>query len=185
MPRLTEPDPEAIPEDVALLLKNLPPDPMFRMLSHATTTMGPLLDFARSLYTGLDLPDRLREVAILALAEATGASFVWTQHVPISAAADIDDPTREAIRAGAFDSPALSEADRAVAQFTAAVAGGPGVSDELFETIRARLSEREIVELLQVLGYYWMLGRLSTVLDIEPTETYETYRDGFLGASSA
>jgi hypothetical protein len=157
VPRLNEPDPEAIPDDVARLLENLPPDPMFRMLSHAPSTIEPLLNFARSLYTGLNLPVRLREVAILTLAEATNASFVWTQHIPISSAAD-----------------------RAVAQFTVAVAGGSVVSDELFDSIRPRLSAREIVELLQVLGYYWMLGRISTVLDIEPTETYETYRDRFL-----
>jgi alkylhydroperoxidase family enzyme len=180
VPRLNEPDPEAIPDDVARLLENLPPDPMFRMLSHAPSTIEPLLNFARSLYTGLNLPVRLREVAILTLAEATNASFVWTQHIPISAAAGIDDRTREAIRARTFDSPVLSAADRAVAQFTVAVAGGSVVSDELFDSIRPRLSAREIVELLQVLGYYWMLGRISTVLDIEPTETYETYRDRFL-----
>ncbi|MFC4944256.1 carboxymuconolactone decarboxylase family protein [Pseudonocardia sp. GCM10023141] len=95
-------------------------------------------------------------------------------------AAGIDDPTRAAIRAGTFDDPALSAADRAVGQFTAAVTAGPAVSGELFDTVRAQLSAREIVELLQVLGYYWMLGRISTVLDIEPTESYETYRDRFL-----
>jgi alkylhydroperoxidase family enzyme len=178
--RLNEPGPEAIPDDVARLLENLPPDPMFRMISHAPSTIEPLLSFARSLYTGLNLPVRLREVAILTLAEATNASFVWTQHIPISAAAGIDDPTREAIRARTLDSPVLSAEDRAVAEFTMAVAGGPTVSDELFDTIRAQLPAREIVELLQVLGYYWMLGRISTVLDIEPTETYETYRDRFL-----
>jgi alkylhydroperoxidase family enzyme len=180
MPRLKDPDPAAIPDEVARLLENLPPDPMFRMLSHATSTIGPLMNFARSLYTGLTLPDRLREIAILTLAETTDASFVWTQHLPISAVAGIDDPTREAIRARSFDSPVLSAADRAVAQFTAATAAGPAVPDELFDALQAHLSEREIVELLQVLGYYWMLGRTSTVLAIEPTETYESYRDPFL-----
>ncbi|MFC4944257.1 hypothetical protein [Pseudonocardia sp. GCM10023141] len=44
--RLDEPEPEASPDDVVRLLANLPPDPMFRMLSHASTTIEPLLDFA-------------------------------------------------------------------------------------------------------------------------------------------
>jgi alkylhydroperoxidase family enzyme len=180
MPKLIEPARDAIPPEIAALLDTLPPDPMFKTLAHAPSTLAPMLQFARSLYEGLELPTRLREIAILTLAAATSASFVWTQHVPISQTAGIDDDARNAIQEGSLDSPALTSPDRAVATFAAALAAGPSISEELFETVRAQLSEREFVELLQVLGYYWMLSRISTALEIEPTESYETYRNTFL-----
>ncbi|MEU4673645.1 hypothetical protein AB0F91_38250 [Amycolatopsis sp. NPDC023774] len=127
-----------------------------------------MLEFARSLCTSLQLPARLRELAILALAGETNATFVWTQHVPISAREGIGED--------------LTDAERSVLRFTAAVANGATVPDDVFTEIRAQLSAREIVELLQVLvlGYYAMLGRISTVLDIEPSELYDGYRDSFL-----
>jgi alkylhydroperoxidase family enzyme len=48
---------------------------------------------------------------------------------------------------------ALSGPDRAILQFAAAVTSGPYLSDELFAAVRAVLSEREVVEILQVIGY--------------------------------
>ena len=33
-------------------------------------------------------------------------------------------------------------------------------------TVREYFSEREIVEILQLVGFYWGLGRLCTVLDL-------------------
>ncbi len=59
--------------------------------------------------------------------------------------------------------------------------GGPTVSDELFTALRDVLSEREIVELLQVIGYYWTFGRISTVLEVELTHMYgQEYEATFL-----
>jgi alkylhydroperoxidase family enzyme len=52
------------------------------------------------------------------------------------------------------------------------VVRSPTVSDELFETVRAFLADREIVEVLQVIGYYWTLGRIATVLDVRLTDVY-------------
>ncbi|HEY2202106.1 MAG TPA: hypothetical protein VGH56_09460, partial [Solirubrobacteraceae bacterium] len=37
---------------------------------------------------------------------------------------------------------------------------------QLFD-VREHLSDREIVEVLQLIGFYWGLGRLCTVLDLE------------------
>jgi alkylhydroperoxidase family enzyme len=47
------------------------------------------------------------------------------------------------------------------------------MSDEVFASARKFLSDREIVELLQVCGYYWTLSRLCTVLQVETTQMYD------------
>ena len=181
MARLHDPDPDHIPEDVGQFLSTLPPDPMFRMLSHSVTTVQPLLALARSLYTSLNLPVRTRELAILVLADLIDSTFVWTQHVPISGQAGIDDRVRRLVKSRNYDDPELALADRIVAQFVSAVIGGPTVSDELFTALRDVLSEREIVELLQVIGYYWTFGRISTVLEVELTHMYgQDYEATFL-----
>jgi alkylhydroperoxidase family enzyme len=44
------------------------------------------------------------------------------------------------------------------------------VSNDLFECVRAQFSDREIVELLIAIGYYLMLARLMTVLEIDLDE---------------
>jgi alkylhydroperoxidase family enzyme len=172
MPRLPAPDPRSIPDDVAQLLAALPPDPMFTTLAHAVTTIEPLMGLARALYTTLDLPARTRELAILTLAEQTGATFVWTQHIPTSETAGVTGETRQLIRDRDYRNPALPGPDSTILQFTAAAASGPHVSDELFAAARAVLSEREVVEILQVIGYYWTLSRISTVLDVHATQLY-------------
>ncbi|MGW0165544.1 hypothetical protein ACWDWT_10135 [Streptomyces sp. NPDC003343] len=39
----------------------------------------------------------------------------------------------------------------------------PRIADDVFDTARQFLSERELVEALQVIGYYWTFGRIFTV----------------------
>ena len=172
MPRLNEPDASTIPDDVRRFLADLPPDPMFRMLSHSVTTVRPLLGLAQALYTTLELPVRTRELAILTLADLVSSEFVWTQHGPISQAAGVGNDIRQLIRDRDYTNAALSPADSAVIRFAAEVVTRPHVPDALFAEARKHLSDREIVELLHVIGYYWTFGRMSTVLDVELTHVY-------------
>ncbi|MEU2424020.1 hypothetical protein ABZ619_23840 [Streptomyces sp. NPDC007851] len=58
--------------------------------------------------------------------------------------AGIDERTRQLVRARQIDSPELSPADR------------------------------ELVEVLQVVRYYWSFGRTSTLLEVEVTQVYGT-----------
>ena len=37
----------------------------------------------------------------------------------------------------------------------------------MFERARRQLSARQIVEVLQLVGFYWALGRICTVLDLK------------------
>jgi hypothetical protein len=97
----------------------------------------------------------------------TKAEYEFVQHVPISQAADVDPAIREAIHRQELDSALLSAHDRAVVAFTAAVVNSPFVADDVFAPVHAELSAREIVEALQVIGFYWAFGRVATVLQVE------------------
>jgi alkylhydroperoxidase family enzyme len=172
--RLPEPDTATMPDDVRRLLAAFPPDPMVTMLSLATSTVQPFIGLARALATAVSLPQRARELAILVTATRTGAGFVWAQHVPISEAAGVEERVRDLIAAGRFDDPELTAEDRTVIALAAAVIDQPRVPDDLFAAASTVLGDREIVELLQICGFYWTFGRISTTLDVEVTEVYGT-----------
>jgi len=172
MPRLADPDPASIPEDVREFLASLPPDPMVKMLSHSADTVKPFVQLAKAQFTALELPARLRELVILTVAEYTASTFVAAQHDPIALAAGVGERTRQLIRDRQLDSPELSPADRALICLTAQVVQRPRVSDETFQQARKFLTDRELVEVLQVTGYYWTFGRISTVLYVEVINVY-------------
>jgi alkylhydroperoxidase family enzyme len=150
----------------------LPPDPMVKMLSYSAGTVKPFVQLARAQFTSLELPARSRELVILTVAEYTASTFVAAQHDPIALAAGVGERTRQLIRDRQLDSPELSSADRALIWLTAQVVQRPRVSDEVFQQARKFLTDRELVEVLQVTGYYWTFGRISTVLDVEVTKVY-------------
>jgi alkylhydroperoxidase family enzyme len=172
MPRLPDPDPASIPKEVREFLTSLPPDPMVKMLSYSAGTVRPFVQLARAQFTSLELPARSRELVILTVAEYTASTFVAAQHDPIALAAGVGERTRQLIRDRQLDSPELLPADRALVRLTAEVVQRPRVSDEVFQQARKFLTERELVEVLQVTGYYWTFGRISTVLDVEVTKVY-------------
>jgi alkylhydroperoxidase family enzyme len=41
------------------------------------------------------------------------------------------------------------------------------MTDEAFAATRRYLSDRQIVEVLQLVGFYWGVARMSTVLELE------------------
>jgi len=172
MARLNAPDPATIPGDVGEFLATFPPDTLFQMLTHSPSTVQPFIALAQALYTSLELPVRARELAILTVAENTRCEFVATQHVPISERAGVNEQTRQVIRNRDWTSPALSEHDRAIIQFAAEIVTQPQMSNPVFTSARQFLSDREIVELLHLCGYYWTLSRVCTVLEVDLTQLY-------------
>jgi alkylhydroperoxidase family enzyme len=167
MARLPYPDPDEQPEKVREALDRLPSLNIFRMLSHAETAFRPYLRFGGALLADLQLDPLVRELAILRTAQVIGAEYEWVQHVPIARAVGMTDAQLLALELEDDGSAAFDERQSAVLRFTAAAIRQPRPADELLEEVRARLADREIVELLLVVGSYTMLGRLMTVLELD------------------
>jgi hypothetical protein len=111
----------------------------------------------------------------------TVSEFVLAQHLPLSQNAGVDDELRRIVHDRDHTNPALSAYDRAVIQFAAEVAEQPQASDAVFAAAREFLSDREVVELLQLCGCYWTLSRMCTVLQIDLSRMYaqESVAGGF------
>jgi alkylhydroperoxidase family enzyme len=167
MARLPYPDPDELPEKTREALDRLPPLNIFRMLSHAETAFRPYLRFGGALLADLQLDPLVRELAILRTAQVIGAEYEWIQHVPIARAAGMTDAQLLALELEDDEAASFDERQSAVLRFTAAAVRQPRPADELFEEVRTRLADREIVELLLVVGSYTMLGRLMTVLELD------------------
>lgn len=167
MPRIPYPDRQELPTDLGAYLDQLPPHAAFDMLSHSPATIKNFLKQAGAQFTRLELSPRNRELTILTTASAIDCAYEFVQHVPISESVGVSATEREAIRRKEFGSPELSEEDRALIGFVAAVVAGPTVPDKIFAPVNERFSPREILEVMQVTGYYWSFGRVCTVLEVE------------------
>jgi alkylhydroperoxidase family enzyme len=170
--RLPLPDPASLSEELRTFLSTSPPDPMVRMLAVSQSTVQPFVRFARVLFITLELSARSRELVVLTVAALTEAVFVQAQHEGMAAGAGVEPRVRELIAARQVDSPELSASDRAIVRFVAEAILLPRVSDAVFGEARRFLSDRQLVEAVQVLGYYWTFGRISTTFDVEVTEVY-------------
>jgi AhpD family alkylhydroperoxidase len=132
----------------------------------------PFLALAMAQFTELELPARSRELVTLAVAATTDCAFVAAEHEPMAESAGVDERTRRLIGAGELDSPQLSASDRALVRLVAAVVAGPVVPDDVIGPVREFLSDREVVEVLELCGFYWTFGRMCTVLEVPITRIY-------------
>jgi alkylhydroperoxidase family enzyme len=166
MARLPYPSRDAMPVETAHLLNRLPRNNITEMVSHAHPLTGPFLRMAQVQFTALELSDRQRELVILAVSGLVQCDYEYVQHLPIFAAVGIDADLRDRVRDADFDAPD-DPGERALLAFVAAVVRAPRMTDEAFAAVRCHLSARHIVEVLQLVGFYWGLGRMSTVLELE------------------
>lgn len=166
--RLPYPDPATLPPDVRRLLEALPPLNIFRMTANAPSVFAAAINLSRAVIGELELPGRLRELAILKVAGDLDATYVWTQHVSAARAERTPRAKLLAVRDGRLDAPCLSQDEQAVLAFTAEIMRGGHVSDTTFARLRTHLSPRQIVELIIATGTYTIVGRLTTALTLEP-----------------
>jgi alkylhydroperoxidase family enzyme len=83
-----------------------------------------------------------------------------------SRAVGVTDTQRAALAAKQWDSPEFNEAQRALIAFTAAIADAPTVAGDIFDAAQKHYTDQQIVELIIQTGYYFLLARVSTVLDV-------------------
>ena len=166
MARLPYPSRDAMPVETADLLNALPRNNITEMLAHAHPLAGPFLRLAQAQFTELELTDRQRELVILTVSGLAECDYEYAQHVPIIAAAGIDADLRDRVRGGDFDAPD-DPGERALLAFVAAAVRTPRMTDETFTATRRHLTDRQIVEVLQLVGFYWGIARMSTQLELE------------------
>jgi 4-carboxymuconolactone decarboxylase len=103
------------------------------------------------------LPDRARELAILALAAIRRSDFEWYAHERVGRSVGLSDAELALVRDGG--SPAtFSERERTVLDVTRALAAAGDLDDEAFAAAQSALGREALAELVVLVGYYDLLA---------------------------
>jgi AhpD family alkylhydroperoxidase len=149
------------------LLGQLPPLNVFRMVAGAPRAVRPFLALGGAvLSTALDA--RRREIAVLRVAQATGASYEWTQHEQLARHAGVTEAEIEAI--GSEEPVAgLDEECNLICRVADEISRDVRLSDVALEQIIGRYGAREAAELILLVSYYNMVSRFleSTRVEVE------------------
>ena len=117
----------------------------------------------------LSVSARLREIAICVVARATEADYEFTHHWPEYVKAGGNDALRDKFRDvdKAVDDPAFDADERLVMRYALAVTRSVKVPEPLFDAMRKRFSETEIVEITAAIAAYNMVARILVALEVE------------------
>jgi 4-carboxymuconolactone decarboxylase len=143
---------------------------LFRALAHspeATRRIGAVGAFLRF---DADLPARLREVVILAIAGRWGCGYEALHHRPLAARLGVEAATVDALLTGAPADERLATLEpleaTAVRYGLALVRDGQAPA-ALADELRGALGERGLVELTALVGYYTMLAMILNGLEVD------------------
>lgn len=168
MARLSYPDIENSSAQVQETFAQLAaPLNIFRMLAHAETCFKPVLRLGGSILGKQKLDGKLRELALLHAVKLDGGEYEWVQHVPIALALGANDAQIKALETGKISAPCFDAEEQAVLRFTGEVVERTGASPEALAAVRQTLSEREVVELIIMIGFYMMMARLTETAGVE------------------
>lgn len=117
----------------------------------------------------VSLPGRLRELVILAVANARGSEFEWAAHRRLAAAAGVTGEEISAMEAGGVPE-GLSAAEGAALEFARSLLREADADEELHSAVEAHFGEAGVVELVVLVGYYDLLATLLRVLRVPTPE---------------
>ena len=121
-------------------------------VGHALQELGAAIRFRSR------LTPRIREMAILVVAQAWDSAYERASHEPIGREAGLTDEEIEALGAGA--DPGFADKQEQVAYSVVRALTGPAadLDDEEYDTAVAVLGEQALVELSTLVGYYATLA---------------------------
>ena len=159
-------DDELTPEHREMLAK-VPPLNVFRMVAGTRRGLRPFLQLGSAVLSSC-LDARRREMVVLRVAHATGASYEWAQHERLARHAGVTD---QEINAIATEQPvsSLDEESNLICRVADEVSRDVRLSDDALEQIVHRYGSREAAELVLLVSYYNMVSRFleSTRVELE------------------
>lgn len=166
MNRLPDPDFSKLPSELAKTIQqgNLN---LFKIWAYSTSSIKDVISLGADHYAGLELPPHIRELVILLTAHMNGCDYEWVQHVTPAKTFGVTDAQIAAIQKLTFPASDFSPKEMAAMTFSMAVLNSPRVADDVFQLARANFSDRELVEIVELIGYYWMAGRIATVFTLD------------------
>jgi alkylhydroperoxidase family enzyme len=139
---------------------------LYRMLLHSPPVADGWRSFLTAIRQQCRLPGRYRELAILRVAVLNGADYEFNAHVPFALKEGLSQVQLDAMRQGRLPE-GLTQADRAVLDYTEAMTRAIHVPDPVFAAVSRHFAERETVELTATVGAYNLVSRFLVALGVD------------------
>jgi 4-carboxymuconolactone decarboxylase len=170
MPRLPLVDSDATEPDLAAVFdvfrtsgRDVPV--LYRVLGNSPRLLRAWTDFAWPLRADATTPRGLRELAILRVAQLTGADFEWHAHAPVARHHGVTDEQLDAL--SDWSTTELFDPDqRLVLAATDQLTNTLGIDDSTFAALAERWTPCEVVELILTISFYSCVSRVLRGLAI-------------------
>lgn len=125
--------------------------------------------------TGLALSPKLRELLILHTAWRTQSEYAWTTHRDIAKSVGVTDAQMASIQQGQLQSFAFNEKEKKLLHFAVCIGASATLSSDDMGAFRQHFSDRELVEIVVVRGFYDTIAMLVSVfaLEIDRPSSYD------------
>ena len=174
MARIPYLDPATAPESVRRLLAPDRPSKIALLFGHAETNWPRLANLLLSILGEQQLDRRLRELAILRVANLRGAAYEWDQHESIGASAGVRPEQIDSLRHGRADAPCFDPLERLVLRAATELVERDAVSEATLAELARHLSPRELVELSLAIAVYEAVAKLMNTLALDREATGST-----------
>ncbi|HEX5595202.1 MAG TPA: carboxymuconolactone decarboxylase family protein [Micromonosporaceae bacterium] len=179
MARIPYFDPDSAPERVLRAMAGKRKINIFRMIANSENCAPEVLALGQALSKGSSLDPVHREIVILRVAHLTGAAYQWHEHTAVAQRVGFTPAKIDAVAAYPTQDQAttFTPFERTLLEFTDAVVATTTASDELFDAVRAQYDNSRLVELVLLIGFYMMVGRVMNTFQLElQTEAVDFYR---------
>ncbi len=168
MARIPYPEPETLSDEARGMLARLPAKVrIFEMIAHADSCLKPVMKLGGAILGKTKLDPLLRELCLLHAVKLESGIYEYVQHVPVALELGGTQAQIDAIEAGDDTAACFSELERVALRLTREVVVNVRASQEALDAARVHLTDREIVELILMAGYYIMLARVTETLGVE------------------
>jgi 4-carboxymuconolactone decarboxylase len=141
------------------------PSDIYRALANVPGLMMAHRALPQALRGRESCPPRLRELAVLRLAQLVGSAYEWSHHRPMALHAGVTAEQAAALAAWR-ESAVFSPPERLVLAAAEAV-HQMAVTDELFGALEAELGRPGAMELIVVISQYEAVARIIQALGVE------------------
>ena len=134
-------------------------------LSHAPEGLEAFAKYGEYVRYGTQLPGRVRELSVLAI--AVGNQYAWSHHHPHAIKAGVSQQELDSLESGGALADTIIAPEIAAIRYAREFGQGGKVTDETFAEARRHFSERQITDLTLLCGYFMALGSTITAFRVE------------------
>jgi 4-carboxymuconolactone decarboxylase len=148
------------------------PPSMLKTVAHHPDLVVPLLDFATVISHNGTISPRESELLALRVAWNCRSEFEWGHHADYARDAGLSDEEIARVPVGAKAS-GWSPADRTLLEAADELHANQQISDEVWSKLAATYSEKQLIEILFVVGEYTMLSMVVNSSGVELEDGYD------------